>query len=240
MNARRLLLSLFFSSFFIATSAQATSSITYTTPVTYTFGGTLNNVSLGLWPQFAAGSPFAGSFTFEATATDGDPGPIRGIYGPGPAFEVTIAGLKFSSPGGGPGSVMVINDIAPGLDQLSAAADVAVGPAINSAIADMFHIQLQDSQGTAFASDLLLPTPVDLNDFEVARFELFFFDTDSLRPSWAMGSLDYLSLSTPSPSVPEPATLALVALALIGLTRKRYSSSPSLPAENSPLSNSLP
>jgi hypothetical protein len=91
MNARTFIVGLFGS--LIALSAGASL-------VTFNFGGHLTLVSSpALSSLFAIGDVFSGSFTFESTTPDSNPGPNGGDYEPvDMTFSISVGSLSHSGP----------------------------------------------------------------------------------------------------------------------------------------------
>lgn len=196
----------------------AVAGIAQAAPVTYYFGGQLSYVDSNLSPTLAVGNGFSGSFTYESTAADSLPGdPNRGFYGPGPAFTVTINSLPFSITGGGAGSVGVEQLI--GTDRFSVGSGDAptTGSNINGYFAWSFTLFMSDSTGSAFDSDALPSSELNLALFDNSLFQLDFFNEQNLSPTASVGGrLTYLSLTDPNSgnAVPEPSTLHLLPLAM--------------------------
>lgn len=198
-------------------------SLAHAAPVTYYFGGMLSHVETALTPHFAVGNAFSGSFTFDSSSPDLNPDPLRGTYAPGPAFSAAVNGVQYSTTGGGSGSVGVDNNFG-GYDTLganSAQLLAEMQPEIGGYLPDLFNLVLQDSSSTAFNNDTLPLGGLNLDDFNVARFEMGFFLSPSvdhtLLPFFASinGELSYISLTDPSNNlVSEPGSALLLVMGI--------------------------
>ncbi len=201
--------------------------LAHAAPVTYYFGGQWTHENFQFeppasTPKILLGGRFDGSFTFDSAAADSQPSPQTGTYGLGaPAFHFTTGNYTFDIPGGMPGAVRVQNLTNPNFDSFQA--DVGVWTTGTSGY--FVKLYLQDSTGLALNSDALPVTPLQLGAFDFTTFELRF---NWMEPGFGVvsagtnGPLDYLSLTAPVSTVPEPASAALLlsALALLPLARR--------------------
>ncbi|HKY06936.1 MAG TPA: PEP-CTERM sorting domain-containing protein, partial [Candidatus Binatia bacterium] len=173
-------------------------------PITFSFSGTLVFVDPSLSGTFSPGQTISGTYTFESTTPDSDPGnpnfggypgantnlsfvagSYTGSFG-GPAFNATNVGLSFP----GPFDVYQVNI-------------PLAGPNVGSATPFQFALDIRDLDQTALASDALPLTPPDLALFETRAITLIFDDN-----SFVVASLDSLQ------QVPEPSALFLLVVGI--------------------------
>ena len=183
-------------------------------PVTYFFNGSLTTVQAPLSAAFSVGDKFAGSFTVNGSDTD--PSPDRAFYSGGPVFSADVAGHAFFNPGGVVGSTVVENNVS-GFDNFVVNGGLFGFSPPGFTAGDFFFI-LQDSNAVALTSDALIPSfPLAL--FGTKELGLAFLDSSGI--AFIDGNLSYLSTTDPSitanPSIPEPASLPLVGIALAAL-----------------------
>lgn len=180
-------------------------------PVTWQFAGEItfvrdpDNLLAG---AVTVGSPFSGSYTFESTTPDSETGFSRlGEYdGALTGVSGHVGSLRFVAPMDSDSTIEIQNDFRSStLDVYFATTRI---PFVNETLD--FGILLVDGTGTAFSSDLLPPTPPDLDSFDVADFLLV--DLSEVIVLSMRGELTSL--------IPEPATLLLLGFGVIVAARK--------------------
>ncbi|MCI0733368.1 MAG: PEP-CTERM sorting domain-containing protein [Methylococcaceae bacterium] len=190
----------------------------FAVPITINFTGTVNSVSSSLGGTFSGGQTLTGSYTFDSS--------IGARAGSTSSFAVfdALQSLSFSIGGYSASSlssseIQVDND--PGLPfndryaVVSRASQGLSGAMVGGFALDAFAFRLDDSTNSVFSDALVLPTSLSLSSFDSTAFFLFFVDT-----SGALQLVDgaITGLSTVS-QVPEPSTLVLLLLGLVGVQR---------------------
>ncbi len=154
-------------------------------------------------------SPFSGRFTFETTTPDSNPAnPGVGEYS-GAIFGVSgrVGTLSFSALAGPSGQVF-IRDHPPGIGSGDGfAASAPVGLLGDTA---SFVVSVGDSTGAAITS---IAIPTDLLDLDL-------FDTSGFRIELAPDGASFSGVLTELVVIPEPATLILLLLGSVGITRR--------------------
>lgn len=172
--------------------------------ITYDFQGTIDSVDPALAGTFSIGQSLSGLYTFESTtAARAGSDSTFAVFDALTNLAFTLGTYSASSTGAL--EIQVDNDPpAPDSDRyavVSRASDGLSGPSLGSFSLDFFGFRLDDSTNTVFSDALILPTSLDLADFDNRRFFLFFRDgSDFVGVS---GTIDSLS------AVPEPSSLAL-------------------------------
>lgn len=175
--------------------------------ITFSFAGTVDSVDPALAGTFSTGQTLTGTYTFQSTT------PARA--GSNSTFAVfdALTHLNFAlgsyaaTSSGAPEIQVDNNPPLPDHDRyavLSRASDGLTGPAVAGMNLDSFGFRLDDSTDTVFSDALILPTSLNLSDFDNRRFFIFF--TDGTSPSIVSGTITALS------SVPEPSSLALAGI----------------------------
>lgn len=206
---------LFFSCLLFGLVAQAQASI-----VSFQVSGTIDTVD----PTLAGGGIAVGD-TFTVTYSFDDTTPARSgsdsnfaVFDALTSFNVT-AGTYIASSNGAP-EIQVDNDPpAPNDDRyavISRASDGLTGAAINGNDLTFAGFRLDDSTNAVFSDALILPTTLDLNDFDSNNFIMFFNDFV------VFGKIT--SIQPVAPAVPEPASMSVMLTLLVGglAIRRRY------------------
>ena len=188
-------------------------------PITFTGQGTVGSVDMALSAFFSVGDTLTYSYTFESTTvarigSDSNFAVFDALTG----MSLSIGGFSASSSSAL--EIQVDND--PGMGNhdryatVSRGTDGLTGMGAGAFIVDFFGTRLDDSSDTVFSDALILPTAIDLNDFDSRIFFLFFTD-----PAGGLHVVDG-TLTALAP-IPEPGTLgiAAVGLAALGLMRRR-------------------
>jgi hypothetical protein len=198
--------------------------------VTFNFTGVVNSVDAPLSSAFTVGDSITGSYTFDTTAANTDPGgdPNVGIYNSSLAF--TVSAGRFTSSGTG-FQFNVFNDLvlAPGIlrDQYRVAFP-GTGPSINGLAYNAFSLDLLTTSAnpTSLTSDALPSTPPIIsdfainNDFPISNQLRFYF----IDPNNSITGVDYVigSLDTLTEAVPEISTWAMMILGFMGIGLMAY------------------
>jgi hypothetical protein len=198
-------------------------------PITFNFSGTVTSIDdpLNAFAGVVAGTTFSGSYTFESTTPDAAPGdPTDGRYaGAITAFSLTIGGHSLFGPGDdlSPNQIRVRDNTGAtgNIDSYNVLADLQN----YGGYSDIDVLRL-GGQGpnTVFGSDALPLTPDFFASLAVTFFRLVLYEGSGPTKVQA-GLIDgTLTSMTTTTSVPEPSTLGMLGLAMIGLAlmRRRY------------------
>ena len=188
-------------------------------PVVFNFTGAVDFVDPALAGTFALGDPFALSYTFESTtAATGGSNSTTAVFNALTALSFTVGSYAASSGAAAEIQTGTRDGFAELTDRyavVSRASDGLTGPAVGGAALDGFILRLDDSTGTVFSDALVLPTAIDLADFDGDFFLLLFRQTSGAIVT-VSGRLDR--------DVPAPGTVALFAGATLvagGWSRRR-------------------
>jgi len=174
--------------------------------VTYSFTGSVSNVSGGLLPTVNLTSPVSGSFQFDS-ATSGSTSPHVGNYpGAVTGLNLLIGGYTASYVTGA-NSITLFNDVGFG-DRWRLITD-ATGMSINGYTPIRFDLHLDHETGGAF-NNTNLQNPPSLASLTGTRWRLIFENADGnlVRIQGALNSLT---------AVPLPAAVLLFGAGLISL-----------------------
>jgi hypothetical protein len=204
----------------VAVLAATASSAAYGAIVRYEFSGTLDTGPPGI---FLPGRAFFGSFAYDDTTVGVDTTPQTTRYDAAVVAFAFRAGdfvLGLTAPRVPGNSIFVDNfGFLDEFDLFVTNALAQSGPS-TGLIARSVVLELQDRTGSVFPSTAL-PRVLDLPSFSGARLDIDFADTVfDLR-----GTIDTLTAVPPN-GVPEPATLALVALAWVAACTRRARRAP--------------
>lgn len=174
-------------------------------PITFQMQGTITSVDdIQNLTGVVVGDTWTLDWTFDSGAPDTEPAPDFGVYAIDTMF-LDIGGNSFNpvSPGGPP--IAVGNGAAQDSYRLEGFPSFAGA----GEDAPIFRVELFDDQATVFSDDSLPLAPPDLSEFETRLFRL-----DDLFPNVTL-------IGTITSFTPEPATLSLLALGGLLLTRRR-------------------
>jgi len=176
-------------------------------PVTFAFSGTVTAVDAALAGEFSLGESVVGSYTFESTTPDADPGdPTLGIYDNAiTAFSATFGG-DYTVTQGLDNDISVANG-PPGNDVYQVFLTNPTAPTVAGLSLGALFLGIGDIDSNVFNSDSLPLTPPDLAEFESIIAGQIFLDSPGNQ------TLDFQLTSLTL--VPEPSTLAAAALALM-------------------------
>lgn len=181
-------------------------------PVTFSFQGSIRGASSQLDPPVIPNTVISGSYTFESTTPDlftfGDPSNVIGVYALN-NLSVSFLGQTYSMVTHSRGNVIQVEDnnfadayrvllIPGGLEQ------AIIGPSINGLIPTSFQFNIF---GTMFTSAVLPLVPPTLPSSPSPSFLIGF----------AGGSAVIQGRLTSLTAVPEPSSLMLMGLGLLGL-----------------------
>ena len=218
-TARRALLRHLFVAFG-ATIALSVATTARADLLTFSFTGTVDSVDAPLAATFSTGQSLSGTYTFDSTtvARAGSNSNFA-AYDALTHVDFTVGGYSASSAGAQ--EIQVDNDPgAPFFDRysiLSRASDGLTGAAVAGLALDSFGFRLDDSTNTVFTDALILPTTLNLADFNNRQFFIFFNDSAG-APSVVSGTITSLR------PVPEPSALLLTVVGGIsglGLWRRQ-------------------
>lgn len=168
-------------------------------PILVSFTGAISQVDANLASAFSDGAPVSGSFEYESTTPDVQPGnPVFANYSEAPSNGSFQFGTYTAT--GTTGSIQI--DLAP-VHVFGVVLGSAVGAPVGAFSLTGLQLRLDDSTGTVFPDDSL-PTTLDLGDFDMAAASLVF--SDGTTPAFVTADLTTLTF-TP---VPEPAAAALL------------------------------
>lgn len=178
-------------------------------PVTFSFTGTVTAVDAALAGEFSLGESVVGSYTFESTTPDSDPGdPTLGIYDNAiTAFSATFGG-DYTVTQGLDNDISVANG-PPGNDVYQVFLTNPTAPTVAGLSLGALFLGIGDFESNVFNSDALPLTPPDLAEFDFDISGAIFLDS----PINQGMNFQLTSLTL----VPEPSTLAFVALGLMGV-----------------------
>lgn len=181
-------------------------------PITINFTGTVTGVGAGVASDFSIGDPLSGSLTYESTTVAvGGSTSTTAVFNALTAMSFTIGGYSASGAGGPDvqmGNQDGVGELTDRFAALSRASDGLTGADVNGLPLFAFGIRLDDTSGAVFSDALILPTSLDLADFDITNFFLFFDGFNQL----VNGSITSLSVV----GVPEPAMLALFGAGVLG------------------------
>lgn len=180
--------------------------------ITYDFAGTLTS-SLG---TLTTGDAFSGSYTFDTTvAATGNSS--FAVFNNLTGVSLTIGGFA-ASIGPGSGLPEIQQDDVVGADRYSLLGRNPTGSSqIDGLDISAIGFRLDDTSGTAISDALVLLANPMLADFTSNTFLLFFGSPTGGRFEVVTGTMSSLSERT----VPEPATLALLGIGLVGISYQR-------------------
>lgn len=193
-------------------------SSAYAIPITFEFRGTVTDVSpffdFADTTMFSVGDELRGLYTFdnEAVGTPNRSSTTGTIYPAVQGLLFTVGNYSGDLGAGMNDFVYIVN----GQTDFYQMNQAFAGPAIGNPAALLptnFDILLRDGSGTVFDSENLFSSPPDLTAFTSASWALDFRPAGSGRSAVLSGTLTELTRVT----VPEPTTLALLALVLAGL-----------------------
>jgi hypothetical protein len=195
--------------------------------ITFAFTGTADLVDPALAGSFSAGQSLTGTYTFDSTtvARAGSDSTFA-VFDALTHLNFTLG--TYSATSTGAPEIQVDNNPPPPDDDrysiLARASDGLTGPAVSGLALDSFGFRLDDSTNSVFNNALVLPTSLNLADFDNRQFFLFFTDGTS--------SVDVSGTITSLRAVPEPSSLTLAGvggLSGLGLWwRRRRQTAPNL------------
>ncbi len=188
----------------LASSAQAAM-------LTANYTGTVTFVPTELSSEFSVGDTITGTYTFESTT------PARAgstmefaVFDALTSASYTVGSYTATSAAT---QEIQVDDVlnADRYGVVSRASDGLTGADVNGLSLFFASFRLDDSTGTVFNNALILPTSIDLNDFDSTGFFLSFGPTQAGGFPTLSGTIESFSI------VPEPSTFVLASLGGLGL-----------------------
>jgi hypothetical protein len=188
--------------------------------ITYNFIATVDDVPPGFGGEFANGQIVTGGFTYDSTtAALGGSTSNQSVFNALSNFHFSINSTSsYAASSANSAEIQIDNDLALDPDRFGVLSRVSQGlagttPNVDGLALAAAGVILRDSTKTVFSDALVLPTVLDLADFDSAVFLLLFDlppDSTELPRGAVLGA-------TITALVPEPATMLVFGLGLAGL-----------------------